>query len=225
MRAAAAPPPRRRRPLCIPSTEPHRAAAPIRDAICANGYERIPYGDLAGRLNSYDTFAMVESNGNWMYRSLLESPTNYQRTVELFDAISRGGSTGTDGLSAVYPMRDCFSGLSVYRIDGLWDGAGRGCTYTSRPAAIAEFTAPPSKMQPGDCDGKCWCEHVALLECVREARGAAPIGREEGGLRVGVLPSLVAERKWGVAFKHRQARWAAMQAAATQMTAPREEVL
>ena len=164
---------------------------------------------------------MVESNGNWMYRPLLESPTNYQRTVELFDAISRGGSTGTDGLSAVYPMRDCFSGLSVYRIDGLWDGAGRGCTYTSRPAAIAEFTASPSRMQPGDCDDKCWCEHVALLECVREARGAA----QESGLRVGVLPSLVAERKWGVAFKHRQARWAAMQAAATQMTAPREEVL
>jgi hypothetical protein len=158
---------------------------------------------------------MVESSGNWMYRSLLESPTNYQRTVELFDAISRGGSTGTDGLSAVYPMRDCFSGLSVYRIDGLWDGAGRGCTYTSRPAAIAEFTAPPSRMQPGDCDDKCWCEHVALLECVREARGAA----QENGLRVGVLPSLVAERKWGVAFKHRQARWAAMQAAATQMVA------
>ena len=99
--------------------------------------------------------------------------------------------------------------------------AGRGCTYTSRPAAIAEFTASPSRMQPGDCDDKCWCEHVALLECVREERGAA----QESGLRVGVLPSLVAERKWGVAFKHRQARWAAMQAAATQMTAPREEVL
>ena len=220
--AAPPPPPPSSHSL---TTDPPRRPSPIRDAICANGYERIPYGDLAGRLNAYDTFAMVEYDGNWMYRSLLESPTNYQRTVELFDAINRGEGTGTDGLPAVYPMRDCFSGLSVYRIDGLWDGAGKGCTYTSRPAAIAEFTAPPSKMQPGDCDGKCWCEHVALLECVREARGAAPIGREESGLRVGVLPSLVAERKWGVAFKHRQARWAAMQAAATQMTAPREEVL
>ena len=117
------------------------------------------------------------------------------------------------------------SGTSRASIGAQRDGEarvpahGRTRTYTSRPAAIAEFTAPPSKMQPGDCDGKCWCEHVALLECVREARGAAQVGREEGGLRVGVLPSLVAERKWGVAFKHRQARWAAMQAAATHMAA------
>ena len=184
----APPPPRRpAASSCLHSLHrAHRAAAPIRDAICANGYERIPYGDLAGRLNAYDTFAMVEYDGNWMYRSLLESPTNYQRTVELFDAINRGEGAGTDGL-----LRRLPDARLLLRPVGVPDRRPLGRRRERLHVHVAAggdrrvHRAAVEGMQPGDCDDKCWCEHVALLECVREARGAAPIGRESG-LRVGV---------------------------------------
>eukprot|EP00746_Dinoflagellata_sp_MGD_P140561 gnl/MRDRNA2_/MRDRNA2_73804_c0_seq2.p2 gnl/MRDRNA2_/MRDRNA2_73804_c0~~gnl/MRDRNA2_/MRDRNA2_73804_c0_seq2.p2 ORF type:complete len:167 (-),score=22.70 gnl/MRDRNA2_/MRDRNA2_73804_c0_seq2:244-744(-) len=139
------------------------------DMVCANGY----WGTGDSR-RVYDAFATVLQNGTWLHgirRTSAEEHAAFKFNVKLFHAIIAS--------SSVYQVRSCFGGLSILRAQGLWDGAGIGCTYTSRPFSAKYYTLPGTGM----------CEHVALTECVREAR--QQMGKPP--LRIGILPDLLTE--------------------------------
>ena len=118
--------------------------------VCANGYET-----WLNLRHYYDTFASIDSSGNWLYYSM----TNLNAILTLaqnkfYNKISRRSSN--------YQMHSCFGGLAVYDGKTWFD---ERCDYT---AHHNEFQLD-GRYKNGQGFA---CEHVVFQQCLKNVLDA-----------------------------------------------------
>lgn len=177
------------------------------DVLCSNGVSFDK--KMRPTRMYYDTFAAVLANGSWMFEGVepnckelhifcrARHEKYIRRVSALEDAILQSDPVP-------YPMRSCFGGASMMRIEGVWDGGAQRCSYQSDSAGIKQYIyhgdvplsildatgqgglgSPPQAPTLQEDIGLQACEHTRLLECVRESYP---------GLRVGTVSQL--EVQW-----------------------------